>query len=184
MNGWSMSHEFKELKRELPSLAPEDVDCYFTAFIEGEQGLSEGELRRSEHLLEKMRDEAPGNLGANAWGPIYWAYRRCYKGTIIWLILYTAFIYQGMFFGVSIFTFLPVLANGALFNYAYRMKAFKELKRAISSGVVDRERIVAHMRHAGGTDSAAAYKAALAWGLLFALGVALFVLFFPERFFR
>ena len=66
MNGWSMSHEFKELKRELPSLAPEDVDCYFTAFIEGEQGLSEGELRRSEHLLEKMRDEAPGNPGANA----------------------------------------------------------------------------------------------------------------------
>jgi hypothetical protein len=184
MDAWSTSCEFQEVKELWPDVTAETLDECIGAFVRGEGVQSEEEARKSERLLEMLRNDVPDNPGANAGGPIYWAYRRCYKGAVAWLLLYTAFIYQGMFFGVSVFTFLPVLVNGALFNHFYRAKAFKELKRALSLGTRDKKEVLARMRRAGGVDKPAALRAGLSWTLLFALGVVLFALLFPNRFFR
>ena len=89
-----------------------------------------------------------------------------------------------MFFGVSVFTFLPVLVNGALFNHFYRAKAFKELKRALSLGTRDKKEVLARMRRAGGVDKPAALRAGLSWTLLLEVRAVVVPLLFPNRFFR
>lgn len=102
---------------------------------------------------EKMAEKMMG--GGFSWmtfffGPLYWAYRRCYKETVLFELCWLALVLAEALLGVRS-SVLVINAPAALLFYPlYRKRAMQAYGEAYAAHGRDQEAIMEAMRDAGG----------------------------------
>lgn len=151
--------------------APSENDASLCAFIEGTGNASTVHPKKTADMISKMSQSPSFSIFTLFFGPIYWAYRKCYvPAALLFCACIGAFII-GAPLGFGSICQAPMLVASFMFYPIYRKQATDALARAHMRTSNEAE-ICAVMRQYGGTSNLAALVATIIYLACFTVLVA------------
>ena len=111
-------------------------------------------------------------------GPIYWGYRKCYKESVVLLVVFLVMTLINYLLGFRFFRFLPAILSAILFFKFYRARAMKVMRSGLEEGCSTRAELIAYVRDHGGVSVLGAVilllasVCAIAFCLIIAVGLS------------
>ncbi|WP_251212665.1 DUF2628 domain-containing protein [Adlercreutzia murintestinalis] len=151
--------------------APSENDAFLCAFIEGTGNASVVHPEKTANMILKMSQSPSFSIFTLFFGPIYWAYRKCYApAALLFCACIGAFII-GAPLGFGSICQAPMLVASFMFYPIYHKQATDALAQARMQTSNESE-ICATMRQCGGTSNLAALIATVIYLTCFTFLVA------------